>query len=202
MRPRCGPHRGPTVVWPLPLGSVPLPRILITSVENLMRIARSLHAVAALLLLALTAACSALESGDVAIQPRIGQRDGRAVTNPAIPRDPRLDSGSVGTSVPTLATTVRRVCRTTGWPRDWAATAYETATGECPLSVQGDSSAVAAIIVRLSAQPVGSLLDICADQAVPRGWQAVSIEDEVVSQRCPGAGSGGASAMRRIRRMR
>src|SRR5688500_8479596 len=167
-----------------------------------MRMAKYHRAIATALVVATTASCSALESGNLTVRPRVGQRAGPTVTSPAIPREPRADSGSVGSAVSAPNGSMRRVCRASGWPRDWAATAYEDASGECPPTVEKDSSAVAAIIVRLSAQPLGSVLDICADQALPRGWQFIPIDDEAVPQRCPGAGPDGASAIRRIRRMR
>lgn len=162
----------------------------------------SLRTLAIASALAMTAACSAIERGDVTLRPRIGGSDHVPPRDPTAIPPARSDTGSVGTMVPENATQVRRVCRAQGWSRDWIATAYENASGDCPKSGESDSTALAAIIVRLDAQPRGVLLDICGDQAIPTGWVLVAIEGEPPPQRCPGAARGGASAMERIRRVR
>ncbi len=166
-----------------------------------MRVSTSPLAVALLLTLALTTACSAFERSGIVVRPRVDQSDPDIRT--AIPTElgAETDTATVGTLSPVRGTMVRRVCRTAGWSRDWIATAYENASGECPLAAGTDSTAYAPIIVRVDTQPVGATLDVCADQITPRGWERVPLDGTDGSLRCPGAARDGASAIRRIRRV-
>ena len=148
---------------------------------------------------ALSASCSALDRGDIALRPHVRRTEPGLGTDSTLRRRP--DAGSIGIDAPAGETLVRRVCRAAGWPANWIATAYETAPGECPVGTGPDTTARAAILVRLDLQPHGSTLDVCADQVVPRGWELVRLDGSEVSQRCPGAGRDGASAIRRIRRI-
>jgi hypothetical protein len=163
-----------------------------------MRISTCCRAAAMVSAFAVLAACSALKGSITAVQPRLGA--GGVVDTGAL-RFPRPDTGTVGVTTDPRSDVVRRVCRTSGWPRGWVATAYESGSGECPLRSGADSTALAAIIVRLDAHPVGAELDVCADQAVPKDWVLVNIEGAEPSARCPGAARNGASAIRRIRRV-
>jgi hypothetical protein len=166
-----------------------------------MRVSPSCLLVTLTATLFLNTSCSTPGRGDFTVRPRIRQSDPTIGTAAPIGRGADVDTVSVGSTTP-HGTLVRRVCRTQGWSRDWVATAYENAAGECPLGTGSDSTAFAAIIVRVDAHPVGAVLDICADQAVPRGWEAIQFDEGAeVSRRCPGAGRDGASAIRRIRRM-
>ena len=150
--------------------------------------------------LALAAACSAFDRGDMVVRPHVKQSGPPSPGPGGGIRSPANDTAT--TASPGRETLVRRVCRVTGWPANWVATAYESAAGECPLATGSDSTGVAAVIVRLDVQPVGATLDVCADQAVPRGWVPVTLNGAEISHRCPGAGPDGGSAVRRIRRMR
>lgn len=165
-----------------------------------MRVSASCLVASVAAALALNTSCSAVQRGDIVLRPRVGQGD---PTRPGAPtgRGAESDTTPIGATVPPQGTVVRRVCRAQGWSRDWIATAYENASGECPLAGGSDSTAYAAIIVRIDTQPLGTTLDICADQVAPRGWEYARLDDADVSHRCPGAGRDGASAIRRIRRV-
>ena len=160
-----------------------------------MRLSTPCLAAALAATLALTSSCSG-----VVLRPHISQGDPTIRTRIPTERGPESDTATVGTGV-AHGTLVRRVCRTHGWSRDWVATAYEVAPRECPLGGGSDSTAYAAVIVRIDRHPMGATLDICADQGAPRGWEFVPLDDAEGSQRCPGAGRDGASAIRRIRRV-
>lgn len=96
----------------------------------------------------------------------------------------------------------RRVCRHVGWPRDHVAVAYVTDDGSCPRSPRGDDAHTAAIVVPLARQPVGTELEVCADQRVPRDWDVARAGAAGAAARCPGAGRDGEPATLRIRRVR
>jgi len=94
---------------------------------------------------------------------------------------------------------VREVCRTRGVGRGWIAVDYVRATGGCPTSPGRDSVHTAAIIVALDQHPVGTELEVCVDQGIPRGWQAAAAA--APSSRCPGAAPAGELTTRRIQRL-
>ena len=167
-----------------------------------MRISTWYRLVTIVSVLGATAACAAIEAGDISLRPRAGKGGVAPVGGPGARGFPRPDSGGVGRINDPHSSLIRRVCRASGWSRDWIATAYEEAAGGCPRRTGADSSAVAAILIRLDAQPIGAVLDVCADQTTPGDWIAERPESSEVSQRCPGAGRDGASAMKRIRRVR
>ena len=166
-----------------------------------MRIRGSYRAAMLAVAAAVNISCSAFEKGDIAVRPHIRQSGPDGQSGPVIGRGAEADTASIGIATPRHGTLVRRVCRAQGWSNDWIATAYENASGECPRAAESDSTSYAAILVRLDAHPTGTTLEVCADQRVPRGWELVRVEGAAASQRCPGAGRDGASAIRHIRRV-
>lgn len=135
------------------------------------------------------------------IRPRLSSD--RVANDDIIParRTDPLDPGRVAdTRTPTSGgATGRRVCVASGWSREWIATAYELGATDCPRS-RGGSEGKAAIIVRHDVQPWSTVLEVCADEPLPRGWQEISRIEGDPERRCPGARSGGASAVKQIRR--
>ena len=99
---------------------------------------------------------------------------------------------------PGIAT--RRVCRGGAWPSGWIAIGYEASDAQCPRSADARSAYNVATIVRYETLPSGQVLEICADQVIPRGWVNETREDQV-GDACPGAAKDGASATRIIRRL-
>jgi hypothetical protein len=63
------------------------------------------------------------------------------------------------------------------------------------------AAASVAVVTRYVGLPLGSVLDVCADQPTPVGWAPVTDEptDDVSS--CPGAARGVGSTTKRIRRV-
>lgn len=84
---------------------------------------------------------------------------------------------------------VRRVCRSSSFPRGWIAVSYEGSASGCPRTGprSADSVATVAVIVRYATATVGTRLDICADQSVPNGWNRVSDEGPGDPGACPQA---------------
>ncbi len=97
----------------------------------------------------------------------------------------------------------RTVCRATGVPGGWIAVAYQASTEQCPGGVRSrtDSAATAAVIVRYAGAPLGTRLDVCADQGVPSGWIPATDEGPGDVSACPGAARSGQSTVRRIERV-
>ena len=96
---------------------------------------------------------------------------------------------------------VRRVCRTGARPRGWIAVAYvSSGEGDCPALVKSDSSVTVAVLAYYADRAVDAVLDVCADEPVPRGW---AVEDSAAdgSDSCPGVTRNGSSTYR-IRRVR
>lgn len=96
---------------------------------------------------------------------------------------------------------VRRACRSGAWPRGWVAVAYERGGDGCPGAAAGDSLATTAVLVRHTARPLGTRLDVCADQPVPAGWARVDDEAPDAVDACPGAERGDRPGVRRIARL-
>jgi len=118
------------------------------------------------------------------------------------------DTSSVGGSTPggltagrshTAGLETRRICRGSPWPSGWIAIAYESSAKECPRSSDRVSFNIATI-ARYDNQPRGQTLEVCADQAIPRGWIPEG-DDNTSGEACPGAGKGDASVTRLIRRI-
>ena len=135
------------------------------------------------------------------VRPRLssdGVASGGAI--PAGRTDPREPGRVADTRAPTTGgTTERRVCVASGWPREWIATSYELGASDCP-KPKRDTEARAAIIVRHDVLPHSAVLEVCADQTLPRGWQEINRIEGDTERRCPGAREGGASAVRQIQR--
>lgn len=154
----------------------------------------------------LGAACSTIEP---TFRPRAGRGNatypsiadvtpnaGRDTTLLGRPRDratrPPNDRGHLD---------VRRVCRSSVFPRGFIAVGYEGASSDCPrATATGDSVAAVAVVVRYTTAPVGARLDVCADQAVPSGWSLVSDEAPGDPGACPRATRHG-DTVRRIERV-
>ena len=99
--------------------------------------------------------------------------------------------------------TERRQCRTIGVPSGWLAVAYESSSADCPVRTPGasDSTSAVVVIVRYETAPLGTRLDVCANQSTPSGWSWVTDESPDSPDACPGAGRDG-ETVRRIRRDR
>ena len=98
----------------------------------------------------------------------------------------------------------RLVCRTSGAPRGWIAVAYVSSPDQCPPRAGADSAAAtatAALVTNYADRPRGSMLDVCADQPTPPGWQTLSDESVEDASRCPGAARDGRPTAKRIRRV-
>jgi len=80
------------------------------------------------------------------------------------------------------------------------------APDQCPTRTGADSvattTATAALITSYADRPTGAMLDVCADQPLPPGWQTLSDESVEDASRCPGASRDGRPTAKRIRRVR
>jgi len=74
------------------------------------------------------------------------------------------------------------------------------ADGECAIRARGDSSFTVAVLAHYSDLEVAEVLDVCADERVPRGWTIDDTNAEA-SAACPGVERKGSSTfrMRRVR---
>lgn len=165
---------------------------------------------AALLALAGATACTTVQlsgvRGTVGREPaapvRPGASPARAPGTPADPEWPTTPPGDLpGPASGTRYADERRVCRTTSVPRGWIAVAYVSVPGQCPARDGADSLATSSVLARHAGRPRGALLDVCADQPTPSGWERVRDEVEG-ADRCPGAAPAGSPTTRRIRRYR
>ena len=96
------------------------------------------------------------------------------------------------------AGSVRRVCRTGSRPSGWIAVAYVSAgEGDCP--ARSDSAATVAVLTYYPDLPRDAVLDVCADEPVPRNWMKDDTGPDA-SDSCPGAVKSG-STTKRIRRV-
>ena len=95
----------------------------------------------------------------------------------------------------------RTVCRTDARPRGWIAVAYVAADGDCSKLARGDLVPMAAVLTRYADLAVNAVLEVCADQNVPRGWVTDPTPSGDANDSCPGGASDG-STTRRIRRVR
>ncbi|HEX7980226.1 MAG TPA: hypothetical protein VF461_16570 [Gemmatimonadaceae bacterium] len=95
----------------------------------------------------------------------------------------------------------RRSCRKGSRAAGWIAIAYvKGADGDCPGLAPRDSGATVAVLVYYANRPLDDVLDVCADERVPRGW-TIDETDADASDACPGAERKGSSTVR-IRRVR
>lgn len=156
---------------------------------------------------ALLVGCAALQPSSVGIRggrstsgarPRVGDLPNDPAAGPTA--DPSRADVPAGPRRTTAAATTRRICRSGSRPAGWIAVAYEAESGdECPRAGTTASEHPIAVYVRYAGQPVQTTLEICADQPIPFEW----VDDGAVdSGQCPGAGPDGASAMKRIRKVR
>lgn len=182
-----------------------------------MRRPSRLQASALALVLTGAAGCAALRPTSVGVRggsgdgprPRGGLPADAPAAGPAAPgRPPSPEPGALpgprGRPAPVRATrhaSERRVCRAGGAPRGWIAVAYVSAAGECPARSGADSAATVAVIVRHAEWPRGAVLEVCADQRVPRAWVVDAQHAPEDPGRCPGAARAGAATTKRLRRV-
>ncbi len=97
----------------------------------------------------------------------------------------------------------RQICRSDPRPSGWIAVDYVDGGARCPKSTASakERATSGAVIARYSNQPVGALMEVCANQQTPRGWQWASsaVQD---AERCPGAAGDGRPTVRMMRRVR
>jgi hypothetical protein len=102
----------------------------------------------------------------------IGDRPG--AMPPGLPpgRDPGAAPGlTPATPSRDDRTGTERICRTQPVPIGWIVTGYVSAGGEqCP-RLDPDEPFPVAIIERFDQKPVGSTMEVCADQRIPRDWR-------------------------------
>ena len=169
----------------------------------------ALRVVSTSLLLAGAAACGVVSS----VRPRAstttgpGARPGQAAP-PGVTGAGRTPAGGERTRSTRGAQRMdeQLICRTGGVPRGWIAVAYVSAPDQCPTRTGADSvattTATAALITSYADRPTGAMLDVCADQPIPPGWQTLSHESVEDASRCPGASRDGRPTAKRIRRVR
>jgi hypothetical protein len=161
---------------------------------------KRVHRIALPLVVFALAACA---GGFVNIRPRVGgpAESGIGTTGRDDPQ-PSLGGaiGTPGKAHRPLTATERRVCKSSSWPRGWVATMYQRSGSECPAGRGADSVGMMAVITRHDQLPRNSVLDICADQMIPAGWELLSREPEDLADLCPGAAKQGSSSVKRIRR--
>lgn len=95
----------------------------------------------------------------------------------------------------------RRVCRSDARPAGWIAIAYVGDEGACRTRAPGDSMPMAAILTRYEVLAPETVLEVCADERIPRGWTWARTPSADASDSCPGAEREGGSTTRRIRRL-
>lgn len=66
----------------------------------------------------------------------------------------------------------REQCRSAPRPGGWVAVSYLRLGEECP--GPEDEAYTGVLLQNVRGLPVGSVLDICADQAIPRGWARIN----------------------------
>ncbi len=97
----------------------------------------------------------------------------------------------------------RTICRSEQRPSGWIAIDYVDGGSRCPKATASASERATSgvVIARYSNQPVGALMEVCANQQTPRGWQWASsaVQD---AARCPGAAGDGRPTVRMMRRVR
>lgn len=93
------------------------------------------------------------------------------------------------------------VCRTDARPRGWIAVAYVAASGQCAKRASRDSLPMTAVLTRYADLPTNTILEVCADEGVPRGWVRERTKSSDATDSCPGGARDG-STTRLIRRLR
>lgn len=157
------------------------------------------HARPALLSLAALAGCAGVvELGTIDAGRRRGaDRTAGAPTLAADSMPRGIGAARPGTPHPEGARE-RRVCRASR-PAGWIAVAYVPGD-DCPRAA-GDATNTAAVVVQIAGRGPNAVLDVCADERVPRGWRADGPAIADAAGRCPGAAPDGRSAVLRIRRV-
>jgi len=97
-----------------------------------------------------------------------------------IPDEPHRTTGTSGSNT-------RRVCRTVAVPAGWIVTEYhEVSETTCPSSREIDDRPKQRYremtIVRYEGLAIGSSLDVCWDQSIPRGWH---FDGSAQGRQCP-----------------
>ncbi|HKJ93952.1 MAG TPA: hypothetical protein VJ957_12355 [Longimicrobiales bacterium] len=77
----------------------------------------------------------------------------------------------------------RRACRADARPRGWIAVSYLRLGDECQKVAEGDPYN-GVLLQKYFDWPTGGVLDICADEVVPRGWFELM---EPAARACKGA---------------
>jgi hypothetical protein len=83
-------------------------------------------------------------------------------------------------SAPRLDT--REMCRAAARPDGWIVVSYLRLGDQC--QKVGDEPFNGVLLQKISGRPVGTVLEICADQVIPRDWHEIS---GPVSAHCEGA---------------
>ncbi len=128
--------------------------------------------------------------------PRVGTLPGAV---DSVPRRPPVGPVQPGAPIADPGAE-RRVCRASR-PTGWIAVAYLPGD-DCPRAAGDATNATAALVVRLAGRGPNAVLDVCADERVPRGWRVERRAIVDAAGRCPGAAPDGRSAVMRIRRVR
>jgi hypothetical protein len=171
--------------------------------ERLMSCA-ALRAATVSMLLAGASACGVLTS----VRPHLPQTTSQGPRASVPSADPSRGTPTLGGRTGAARARYpeeRRVCRTSTRPRGWIAVAYVSAPEQCPARAGADSAAAAAtmaVITPYEDRPLGTVLDVCADEPRPTGWNPVFDESTEDTGSCPGAGRGDGPTTRRIRRIR
>ncbi len=97
----------------------------------------------------------------------------------------------------------RTICRSEQRPSGWIAIDFVDGGSRCPKAAASASERATSgvVIARYSNQPVGALMEVCANQLIPRDWhwESGAAPD---AARCPGAASDGRPTVRVMRRVR
>jgi hypothetical protein len=107
----------------------------------------------------------------VSIQPRISSSGPDEPSGFPGSGDPGPISGSPGLgAVPEDRTSVEQICRLDRVPFGWVVVAYAEGRESCPQALDEDNPYNVAFIEQYRYRAPGTILTICADQPVPRGW--------------------------------
>jgi hypothetical protein len=156
--------------------------------------------------LAITAACANFHP-HVGQSPRSGAVIGTGRTqDPTVAGDiggRGLPSGRPGaaTQTATAGPDARRICRTSSRPTGWIAVAYVAGDASCASRSSADSAHAVAVLTRYDILPVSAVLEVCADERIPKNW-VPDATPAVPSDACPGVNGNPTSTTRLIQRLR